>query len=228
METKTCSKCKQVKELTCFPFYKYKGEKKRKAHCKVCQKALHKDWYEQNKEYAKKKRIEYVDKHRKEISEKKRKHYYDNIDKMKEKDRKRYWSNRDKELDRRKKAYWENPEKSRAYVVRKYYENIERYRELARKNAKNENVRERGARRRWLKQNATLNLTDDQIQQMRDMYWLAKDLGAVSGEVYEVDHIIPLRGKDICGLHVPWNLQILPRDLNRSKNNRYSKEDVFA
>ena len=72
-----------------------------------------------------------------------------------------------------------------------------------------------------------MNLTEEQIQQMRDIYWLARDLTAINGEQYEVDHIIPLKGKDICGLHVPWNLQVLPMDLNRSKNNKYNKAEVF-
>ena len=78
------------------------------------------------------------------------------------------------------------------------------------------------AKRRSGRLNATpLWLSNLQIKEIHNFYWLAKDLEIVTGETYHVDHIVPLQGKNVCGLHVPWNLQILPSDLNLSKGNKH-------
>ncbi len=79
------------------------------------------------------------------------------------------------------------------------------------------------SKRRALKHQATPKwLSKEQLKEMEDMYILAKDLQWLSDptDPLHVDHIIPLQGKNFCGLHVPWNLQILPRSLNSKKSNK--------
>ena len=41
-----------------------------------------------------------------------------------------------------------------------------------------------------------------------------------TGVKHEVDHIVPLQGRNVCGLHVHYNLRAIPAIDNRRKHNR--------
>ena len=56
---------------------------------------------------------------------------------------------------------------------------------------------------------------------IKEIYKTAVELTESTGTVYEVDHIVPLTSKLVCGLHVEHNLRVITFEENRKKYNSF-------
>lgn len=86
-------------------------------------------------------------------------------------------------------------------------------------------ARKIGAAPPWLTQHHL-----DTIKMIFGEAWMRSNFG---GQTYVVDHIVPLRGRcpitkerNVCGLHVPWNLRPLPVSVNARKSDWFVSDWV--
>ena len=116
-------------------------------------------------------------------------------------------------------------EKNRAAVIARAAARPAEEKRRARADYKDRNVdtvrADTSVRKRRHREATPAWLTKEERLQMRELYIHARKLTALTNDRYVVDHIVPLRGETVCGLHVPWNLRVITQEENLKKSNKH-------
>jgi hypothetical protein len=124
-----------------------------------------------------------------------------------------------------KKYYENNKEVVKLRALSRKPEDIIKYRktwkaanpELVMANSKHRRSKHKQATPKWL--------TQEHKAQIKQFYLDAMLVSKVTGVPYAVDHIVPLRGELVSGLHVPWNVAVITREENSKKSNKINLQD---
>jgi hypothetical protein len=171
-------------------------------------------------------------------AERKKRWAKDNEKKIKQGNAKLYQENRECRLEYAKSYREDNPEKIKESRKARYESNKEAI------NAKNKEWRDSKPReyhneylRKWKSENrgkvvqsgkkrsipmskCLKLLGGQQIGVLNQFYNYASRISECIGIKHHVDHVLPLVGDGFTGLHVPWNLQVIPATINLRKGNR--------
>tara|TARA_R110000796_G_C14298421_1_gene404915 strand:- start:76 stop:567 length:492 start_codon:yes stop_codon:yes gene_type:complete len=117
-----------------------------------------------------------------------------------------YQNNRETQIAGARKWQAENPEAYQRNEKNKRINNPEVYRAI-------------GSKRRAAKLQRTAAWADKDA--IKAIYAEAQRLQEALGIPMHVDHVLPLQGELVCGLHVETNLQVIPAALNVRKSNKF-------
>ena len=217
--SKVCSRCKESKPIEAFN-KRMQSSDGFNPRCRSCTTEYAKKHYEKHKEKIRESAREYNAKNNEEIKKRRSEHRAKNKEKIREYAKKHYEKHKEKAKEYRTK----NREKI-AEAQRKWRQaNVEKiqtdYREWAKNN--NDKTRTNNALRRAARiQRTPCWLTEDDKVLIQRKYTLASRKTESTGERWVVDHILPLQGKLVSGLHVPANLRVIKYITNARKSNKF-------
>jgi hypothetical protein len=221
-----CKRCNVDK-----PLDEFQMDKRRNKHygtCRVCRVKAQNDRRLANIEESRKKTREYLREWR--IKNPEKAHATDKRYSEKNRDKrnayaKQYRKDNPEKVQEQNKAWAKaNPEKIRAYgqkAVKAWLERNPDYQSNFYK-ANKERYIAASARRRAAQDSATPSwLTAIDKAMIQEMYDVSEARYIQTGIKHHVDHIVPINGKGVAGMHVPWNLQVITAHENLSKGWRF-------
>lgn len=132
----------------------------------------------------------------------------------------REYNKREDVKERKNAWYQENRETVIAAASTRPAHVLREYRNVWKENNKVQVLADNKVRRRKHRQATPPWLTRKQKSEIRQLYQMAITMTQTTGEQYVVDHIVPLRSHEVCGLHVPWNLRVITQEENLKKSNK--------
>lgn len=194
---KQCSICREHKEAL-RGVWVFKRGKPEGSKCLACTAALRKAKLASDpdeRQLAAERTKQWLDKNREYHKELCKSWYYSPKNHDKSLEVRRVWYSKNTKLAKERQAAWRKANGAvKCALTRKYI------------------LQKRRACPKWL--------SKGDFEAMTAFYTEARRLSLVSGILHHVDHIIPLQGKTVSGLHVPWNLRVVPASVNMSKGNR--------
>ena len=133
----------------------------------------------------------------------------------------REYNRKDEVRDKKHDWYLENREQVIQTAATRPAAVLREYRNAWKEANKTQVLADNKVRRRKHRDATPPWLTRKQKSEIRQLYQIAITMTQTTGEQYVVDHIVPLRGESVCGLHVPWNLRVITQEENLKKSNKH-------